>query len=149
MTDQQDINLQAEKPGMGRSKKIMIGLASLGILVAAYLVYHHYSGTPTACLVSGGCQAVQNSQWSKLFGIPVALIGLVGYILILASLWLRGEWGRIISCALCFGGAAFSLYLTYHELFSVKQICQWCVSSQLIILALAVCSSIRLLSGRD
>jgi len=138
-----------EKPS--RSNKLRITLlvfSTLGIAVAGYLTYHHYAGTPTSCFVHGGCQAVQTSKWSKFLGVPVSVIGLVGYVSIALSLLWRGERGRLFNCVLCWSGLAFSLYLTYHELFSVQKICQWCVGSQAIILTLTILSSWRFLSER-
>ena len=145
------MSIQESSPINERSntlRKAVFAFGLLGICVATYLTYHHYSGTPTSCLVSGGCEAVQTSQWSKFLGIPVALIGLGGYIGIIASLLVQGENGRLLTCLLCWVGLAFSLYLTYHELFSVQRICQWCVGSQIIILLLAGLSSWRLVSDR-
>ena len=72
----------------------IIVLCLLGIGDAGYLTYVHYSGIKVACLSSGGCETVQASQWAKLAGIPVALLGLIGYISILLSLLVRGELGR-------------------------------------------------------
>jgi len=65
----------------------MIVLAVIGIGVAAYLAYIHYAGIKPLCgRNGGGCEIVQTSVYSKLAGVPVALIGLIGYVLIFASL---------------------------------------------------------------
>ena len=67
-------------------RRVMVGLSILGIILASYLVYVHYSGTKPVCTAGTACIKVQTSQWSKLAGVPVALMGLIGYIAILASL---------------------------------------------------------------
>jgi uncharacterized membrane protein len=65
----------------GALSKTMIGLTLLGTGVATYLTIAHYSGTTTICPLHGGCETVQHSRYSELAGVPVALIGLIGYIL--------------------------------------------------------------------
>ena len=70
---------------------VLIVLATIGLGVASYLTYVHYSGAPPACTAGGSCLKVQTSVYSKLAGVPVALIGLIGYVAILGSLLLRGK----------------------------------------------------------
>ena len=114
--------------------RIAIGVFCLiGIGIAGYLTYVHYAGLKVLCLSSGGCETVQASRYAKLGGIPVATLGLVGYILILGSLALRGEMGRAIGFGLALFGFCFSMYLTYRELFTIHAICQWCVSSAVVM----------------
>ena len=78
----------------------------------------------------GTCLKVQTSEYSKLAGVPVALIGLIGYIVILGSLLAPDEerW-RFATVALTLGGFGFSVYLTYREVFSLEEICECCVGS--------------------
>ena len=65
-------------------------LAVLGAGIAAYLTVAHLTHTQVAC-VTGGCETVQNSRYSELIGIPVAAIGLAGYVLIGASAGFRSD----------------------------------------------------------
>ena len=66
--------------------------------------------------------------------MPVALIGLLGYIAILGSLLVReSETSRFATMALTLGGFGFCAYLTYRELFSIHAICEWCASSAVIM----------------
>jgi uncharacterized membrane protein len=127
-------------------RRAMLGLALVGIGVAAYLVYVHYSGTKPACGLGGSCLKVQTSQWSKLAGVPVALIGLIGYVAILISLLApdRDET-RLATLGMTLIGTGFSGYLTYRELFSIHAICEWCVSSAFIMTIAFVISVIRYL----
>src|SRR6202035_5835487 len=97
----------------------MIVLATVGLGVASYLTYVHSSGSPPVCTAGGSCLKVQTSIYSKLAGIPVALMGLIGYIAILASLLApENETSRFATLALTIAGFGFSAYLTYRELFS-------------------------------
>jgi uncharacterized membrane protein len=131
-------------------RRAMIVLAVAGIAVAAYLTYTHYSGTRPACTAGTSCVKVQTSEWSKLAGVPVALLGLIGYVGILASLLVPDrEESRLATLALTLMGFGFSAYLTYRELFSIHAICEWCVTSAVILTLLFVSSVIRYLNGDE
>jgi uncharacterized membrane protein len=73
------------------------------------------------------------------------VIGLAGYLALLATLALPGELGRSAAALLSLTGAAFSAWLTYAELFEIQAICQWCVVSAVLMVALAGVSVARLL----
>jgi uncharacterized membrane protein len=127
-----------------RLRGAIFALALVGFGVAAYLTYVHYEDIKPVCGLGGDCQKVQTSQWSELGGLPVALIGLIGYALILASLFVPGEPGRLAGAFLALIGFAFSAYLTYRELFSIDAICPWCVVSACLMTLLAVLTATRL-----
>jgi uncharacterized membrane protein len=127
-----------------RLRGAIFALALVGLGVAAYLTYVHYEDIKPVCGLGGDCQKVQTSQWSELGGVPVALIGLIGYALILASLLVPGEAGRLAGAFLALIGFAFSAYLTYRELFSIDAICPWCVVSACLLTLLAVLTATRL-----
>jgi uncharacterized membrane protein len=115
-------------------RRAMIGLSVLGIVLAAYLTYVHYSGIKPACTAGQSCIKVQTSAWSRLDGVPVALIGLIGYVFILGSLVIRDrEETRLATLALTFIGFAFSAYLTYRELFSIHAVCEECAASAVFL----------------
>jgi uncharacterized membrane protein len=129
-----------------RRLRIVIGVLSLiGIGVAGYLTYTHYEGIKVLCLSSGGCETVQSSVYSKLAGVPVAVLGLAGYIGLLFSLAIRNELGRIAGFGIALIGFLFSMYLTYREIFTIKAICQWCVSSAVLMTLLTILTAIRAL----
>jgi uncharacterized membrane protein len=126
--------------------------ALLGTLEAGYLTYVHYHGFGALACVGGHngqstCEQVQSSVYSKLAGVPVALLGLLGYITILGSLLVRGEAGRATGFGVALIGFSFSLYLTYREVFTLKEICEWCVGSACLMAILATLTSIRFLRG--
>src|ERR1700684_2508535 len=99
---------------MSALRKTMIVLTVVGVGVAGYLTYVHYSGVTPPCSIHGNpCSQVQKSRYSELAGVPVALIGLLGYIAILGSLLApESERARLLTMALILGGFGFSLYLT-------------------------------------
>ena len=127
---------------------VMIAIATVGLGVASYLTYVHYAGAPILCLRGGGCETVQHSIYSKLAGVPVALIGLIGYITILASLLApESESTRLATMTFTIVGFGFSVYLTSRELFSIHAICPWCVSSAVMMTLLACLAVWRFLRG--
>jgi uncharacterized membrane protein len=132
-----------------RLRRAILILALIGVGVAGYLTYVHYAGLKVVCLSSGGCETVQSSRFAKLGGVPVALLGLIGYIAILGSLMIRGELARLAGFGIALIGFLFSLYLTYRELFTIKAICQWCVSSAVLMTLLAILTAVRALREPD
>jgi uncharacterized membrane protein len=128
----------------------LIVLAVVGLGIASYLTYVHYAGIKPACTAGESCTKVQTSVYSKLVGVPVALMGLIGYIAILASLLVpASENSRLATMALTFLGFAFSAYLTYRELFSIHAVCEWCATSAAILTVMMILSVWRFLRGDD
>jgi uncharacterized membrane protein len=127
----------------------MIVLTLIGLGVASYLTYIHYAGIKPLCGKNGGsCQLVQTSVYSRVAGVPVALVGLIGYVAILASLLApESERSRLVTTVLILGGFGFSAYLTYREVFSLHHICEWCLSSAIIMAILLVLTLWRFLRG--
>jgi uncharacterized membrane protein len=118
-------------------------LALVGLGIASYLTYARYSGATIACS-TGGCETVQSSSYAELAGIPVAVIGLVGYALILATALAGGEIAALAAAALTIGGFAFCVYLVYVQLALIDAVCQWCIGSDVVMLLLVLVSALRL-----
>jgi uncharacterized membrane protein len=109
-------------------------LSVAGVAVAAYLTYEHFTaGTTLACPDTGvvNCLKVTSSQYSKLFGIPVALLGLLFFVgmtaLSLPPLWRTASpWPSRLRLAAVVVGVVFVCYLIWAELFQIDAICLWC-----------------------
>ena len=129
---------------------ILLVFTVLGVILASYLTYVHYAGIKPACTAGESCTKVQTSQYAKLAGVPVALMGLLGYIAILASLLApENESSRLATMALTLVGFAFSGYLTYRELFSIHAVCEECATSA-VFLTIMMCLSVwRFLRGDE
>jgi uncharacterized membrane protein len=114
-------------------------LAVIGLGIAAYLTVVHYEGGDPVCLAGGeSCAKVQESEYADLLGVPVPLIGIVGYLTILTAALIPSDLGRFLGVFAGLVGAGFSIYLTYLELFEIDAVCQWCVGSAIVMgLALA------------
>jgi uncharacterized membrane protein len=134
-----------------RALKItMIVLTVVGLGLASYLTYVHYSGIKPACSLGGSCEKVQTSAYSHLAGVPVALMGLIGYVSIMIMLLApESETTRFVTVAVTTIGFGFSAYLTYRELFSIHAICEWCVSSAVIMTVLVSLAVWRFLLGDE
>jgi len=146
---QQRAALRSATDGAARSERRLRratqGLALLGVGIGGYLTYIHYTGLTPVCAISHGCETVQTSQWADLAGVPVALLGLISYVVILACSFVRGERALLGGYALTVIAWVFSMYLTYRELFSIHAICSWCVSSAIVLTLLTVIGTIRVL----
>lgn len=131
-------------------RRVMLVLSVIGLGVATYLTIIHYAGINPACTAGQSCVKVQTSAWSKLDGVPVALLGLIGYIGITISLLVPDrEESRLATLGLTLVGFAFSGYLTYRELFSIHAICEWCASSAVILTILFICAAYRYVTASD
>jgi uncharacterized membrane protein len=123
-------------------------LAIVGVAIAGYLTWVHYAGLQPVCVGGGGgCERVQSSRWAELAGVPVAVLGLAGYLAILASLALPEQPGALVAAFLVLVGFGFSCWLTYVEIAKIDAICQWCVASAVVMTALALVGVARVLRG--
>ena len=127
-----------------RLRVAAIAISVLGVAIAGYLTYVHYAGISPVCEIAHGCEKVQTSEWSKVAGVPVALLGLLGYVAILAALLAPGEAAMTAAAGIAVIGAGFSAYLTYREVFTIEAICIWCEASAVLMVVLAVLTVARL-----
>ena len=120
-------------------------LALAGTAISSVSLYHHFATSKTSFCDLGesfNCDLVNRSRYSTLLGVPVALIGIIGYLGILALATVYREKAEtpamlaIVSAA----GLGFSLHLTYIEGHVLGAWCILCLSSLAIIFALTACS---------
>ena len=125
-------------------------LAILGAVDSAYLLWLKLTGQIAACQNIGDCEAVNSSRYAELGGIPIALFGLLAYLLILIIFFMElkfPEWQDSLLLAhfgVTLAGTLYSLYLTYLEIFVLKAVCPFCVVSAVIIIILFIISILRL-----
>jgi uncharacterized membrane protein len=122
-------------------------VATLGLGIAAYLTIVHYAGGSPVCAIAHGCATVQKSSYAEVSGVPVALLGLLGYVAILLSLLRDDELARTVTAMLTLAGFAFSAWLTYVEVARIEAICIWCVGSAICMTLLAILSGVRLIAA--
>lgn len=130
----------------GRLRLAAIVLSLLGIGVAGYLTYVHYADLNPVCVGGGGgCAIVQASDQSKLAGVPVALLGLLAYVTLLACAVRPGETARMLGALTAIVGFGFSVYLTYESVAVIEHTCQWCLMSLGLMTLSAIVWTTRLL----
>ena len=115
-------------------------LATIGI--AAYLVQAHYAEASVVC-ATGGCETVQQSRYSEIFGVPVALIGLLGSVAILLSLTRTDVLARAAGLALTVCGLVFAVYLVALQLVVLDAVCEWCVANDSLLVVIALLAALR------
>ncbi|MSQ42361.1 MAG: vitamin K epoxide reductase family protein [Dehalococcoidia bacterium] len=145
---------------MPRRRDVLLLLALLGVGIAAYLTYVAINDrVEPLCSGLGDCHTVQQSQYAKVAGIPVAAFGLAMYLALAAVLVARrvGPWREdsarsapaagvaallpVWTFALALGGTLYSAYLTYLELAVIDAICEWCVASAVTVALICVLSA--------
>jgi uncharacterized membrane protein len=114
----------------------MAALATASVGIAAYLVQAHYRGGSVACS-TGGCETVQHSAYAEIFGVPVALLGLLGSLAILLTLLRSDVRWRAAGLTLAVSALVFAVYLVVVQVAVLGAVCQWCVANDAIVVVLA------------
>ncbi len=127
-------------------------LAVLGFVDATYLLIYKLTSSPYMCLGSGGCHDVNFSQYSEIGGIPVSVFGMLAFLSIAGILFfeprlkLARENGPLVIFGISLSGVAFTVYLTWLELYVIHAICPFCIASAIIILLIFILAIIRLVT---
>lgn len=140
-------------PWIHRHSRIIMGaIAIIGAILTAYLTVIELTGGQAAC-PTGGCDIVLASPYAKLFGLPLALFGALGYsamaIFALGPLAVKQETNKLLKTQLdgtswlflFIGGCAmavFSAYLVYLLIFEIRAFCPYCATSAILSVALFV-----------
>ena len=119
-------------------------LIAIGIAVSGYMTYVEFTQNEAVCGPIGDCNAVQSSVYAYVFGvIPVAVLGLLGYLGMAAALAIsylskgdRSQNAAHVLWWLALFGVAFSTYLTYLEPFVIGATCAWCLASAASVTAI-------------
>jgi uncharacterized membrane protein len=132
----------------------------IGLVDSLYLTWIKLSHREALCLPGiGDCETVNSSRYSAVFGIPIALLGALAYLAIIAlvlledrqvlSLPIGKEFSKMAVFGLSLVGVLYSVYLTYIEIAVLHAICPYCVISALAILAVFVLSLARLVNNQE
>lgn len=127
-------------------------LVAAGLFVSAYLSYTKLTQTSLVCVEGGAfnCDVVSNSIYSRIFGIEVAYLGFLTYLVLGALLLLerRVSFLRDYGTALVFGltlfAFLFSMWLVYVQVALLEALCPWCLAHELIMTILFIIASVRL-----
>ncbi|GAA3253076.1 vitamin K epoxide reductase family protein [Dactylosporangium siamense] len=121
---------------------VSLVLSVVGLAVSVYLTIEHYtSSTTLACPDTGAlnCLKVTTSEQSTLFGVPVAVLGLLYFaaMVALAPLWRTPRRDvRLARLAFAAVGVLFVAWLVFAELFILDAICLWCTAVHVLAVGL-------------
>ena len=148
MTPRTPASLANDSRGMGPRLMFAIALVAVaGAMVSSVSLYHHFRTSKTAFCNFGesfNCDIVNRSPYSVVLGVPVALIGIPGYLLILslATVYREKAETPVMLLAVSAAGLGFALYLTYIEAHVLGAWCILCLTSLALIFSSAVLSSV-------
>ncbi|PIY68881.1 hypothetical protein COY90_03570 [Candidatus Roizmanbacteria bacterium CG_4_10_14_0_8_um_filter_39_9] len=131
-------------------KKLLFILILVGIVDSAYLTYEHFAGTLPICTINrfmpifSDCGAVLRSSYSVLFGVPLALLGVIHYSLLAIALFVSEITGkkiwRIWILLEVSAGIVASSYFMYIQIGIIGTLCFYCTASAAISLILFILS---------
>ena len=133
-----------------RLSQLALILTILGLLVSIYMTIFKITNNAKMCIGSHGCSVVNSSRYAEVNGIPVAVLGVVGYAAILAVLLLERrpgffrQNGTLLFFGLSLTGFLFTLYLIFVEVALIKAYCPFCITSQAAMTLIFIISVIRL-----
>ena len=140
-----------------KSRQIFLAIAILsvaGVAISSVSLYHHYDKSESSFCDFGGsfnCDIVNRSIYSTVFGVPVALIGILGYasLLGLATIHRSNRETPKILLAASLVGLGFALYLTYIEGFVLSAWCVLCLTSLSVISSIVVLAAVLVMVGHE
>ena len=130
--------------------RISVILVVIGLFVSVYMTIYKVTSNDALCLGSGDCSTVNASRYSEVYGIPVASVGIAGYLAILLVHWYeqRDKFfeknGPMLIFGLALTGFLFTVYLIYVEFSILKALCPFCLTSQFAMTIIFIISIIRL-----
>jgi uncharacterized membrane protein len=126
-----------------RALRVAVALVAVaGVAVAGYLTYVHYQPDALICTSGGGCETVQESSYAELAGIPVALLGLLGYVTVLVLVAWDSELARTLAAAIALAAAGFAVYLLVLQAFVIDAWCVWCLVNDVVIVPLLAITTV-------
>lgn len=123
-------------------------LASIGLALSLYLSYVHFNLDALVCS-GGGCEIVQTSKYSEMFGIPIAFMGVGMFVVLIVAVLMRErmpESADLISTGILLiliTAVLYWAYLTYIELNVIHAVCQWCVAASIATLLMLIVEGYR------
>jgi uncharacterized membrane protein len=121
----------------------MLALALIGIAAALYVAHGNYTGQSLWCPILDGCNAVVNSPYSRVFGVPISYFGFIYYLYMFAlAVRLVFEpfaWSlRLRAVLYAAMGAISSMYFIYLQLRFIRELCSYCLISAVVSVLLVV-----------
>lgn len=117
---------------------IIVILSVFGLAVSLYLAVSHYLGIAVPCDITKGCEAVLNSKYSSLFGLPLSVWGVAYFSSLIPAALLANHyqiWRKILTLALGVGSLMAVVFLGI-QFFVIKKVCQYCLTCDLLTIVL-------------
>ena len=140
--------MKTTDPWLSRTTLILV---VVGLLVSVYMTIYKFTENDSMCLGSVDCATVNASRYSEVNGIPVAVIGALGYGAILAALlfesrsaFLRQNGSLLVFC-MSLAGFLITVWLIYVEIALIKALCPFCIVSQTVMTIVFILSIVRLI----
>jgi uncharacterized membrane protein len=121
-------------------------IAGLGLAISIYLTLYHYAGVPLVCSDSGiiNCASVLNSPYAYVFGIPVAVFGIIFFLAMLALLFINSMDAILIWNLIGIGTVVYLLDIERL----VGHVCAWCTAVHIIVMVLLMLSLYRMIEKK-
>jgi len=132
-----------------RFTQVTVALTIIGLLVSIYMTIYKVTSNDNMCVGSKDCSVVNASKYSEVNGVPVAVVGAIGYATLLGILWLERkpgffkDNGSMIFFGISLIGFFFTLWLIYVEIALLKAYCPFCITSQITMTIIFILSVVR------
>lgn len=132
-----------------RFTQVTVALTIIGLLVSIYMTIYKVTSNDNMCVGSKDCSVVNASKYSEVNGIPVAVVGAVGYAALLGILLFERkpgffkDNGSMIFFGISLIGFFFTLWLIYVEVALLKAYCPFCIASQITMTLIFILSVVR------
>ena len=132
-----------------RLTQVTVALTIIGLLVSIYMTIYKVTSNDNMCVGSKDCSVVNASKYSEVNGVPVAVVGAIGYATLFGILWLERkpgffkDNGSMIFFGISLIGFFFTLWLIYVEIALLKAYCPFCITSQITMTLIFILSVVR------
>jgi uncharacterized membrane protein len=130
-------------------------LALIGAFISGYLLLFKLGIVSEVACGVGDCGRVQRSPWAVFLGLPVPLIGVLGYLVVMATALLGTQPAfaadrriGLLLVGLGAGAFGFSAYLTAISAYRIEAFCQWCLVSAGIATTIFLLSLLEFRRGK-
>lgn len=128
----------------------------IGLADSIYLTVLKLTNNQTMCLKGiGDCWTVNLSSYSEIFGMPIAILGILAYLVLSILFMLRHKLpvSTVVVDQMIFGlsltGFIYSIYLTYLEIAVIKALCPFCIVSAIAMTVIFIGTLLRLVQNRS
>jgi len=133
--------------------RALVALTIIGLCVSIYMTIYKVFKIESMCIGNGGCSVVNASRYSEVSGIPVAAVGIIGYLAILATIYFEKrnaffrENGALMLFGLTLTGFLFTLWLIFVEIVYLHALCPFCLTSQAAMTLIFIIVVVRLIKN--